>query len=104
VKRISQRCGFGMHYRLHLPTEGFRRLTFLPGVAAAIEFARSGRSMISTFRNWMEPDLRSGALLPVLEEWWPRFEGPMIYFKRKSISAPLRALLNLETRNGRAPA
>jgi DNA-binding transcriptional LysR family regulator len=70
-------------------------------VAAAIELARTGRGIISTFRNWIEPDLRSGALLPVLEEWWPQFAGPMIYFKRKSISAPLRAFLNLVTRNGR---
>jgi DNA-binding transcriptional LysR family regulator len=69
---------------------------------AAIELACKGHGVIGTFRNWMEPCFRIGELLPVLEDWWPRFDGPKIYFTRTSISAPLRAFLDLVAAEWRA--
>ncbi|MBE7212520.1 MAG: LysR family transcriptional regulator [Gluconacetobacter diazotrophicus] len=64
-------------------------------VTAAIGFARAGRGIVGTFRNWLEPDLRAGTLVPVLEDWWPEFAGPRLYFARRSVSAPLRAFLDV---------
>ncbi|MBW4024732.1 MAG: LysR family transcriptional regulator [Proteobacteria bacterium] len=81
-----------------------RLIIGVDAVGAAIDLARAGRGVIGTFRNWMEPHLRSGDLVPVLEQWWQRFEGPMIYFKRKSISAPLRVFLNLVAEDRRRSA
>ena len=62
---------------------------------AAIEFARSGRGIIGTFENWLTPLLDSGALEAVLPEWWPRFEGPQLYFSNRFMPAPLRAFVDL---------
>ena len=79
-----------------------RLIIGVDAVGAAIEFARSGRGIIGTFRNWLDPALATGALLPVLEDWWESFEGPMLYFRKKSVSAPLRAFVNLIADDRRA--
>jgi DNA-binding transcriptional LysR family regulator len=62
---------------------------------AAIELARAGRGIICTFENWLDPALKAGDLLPVLPEWWSRFDGPSLYFSSRLISAPLRAFVDL---------
>ena len=79
------------------------RLTIgVDAVGASIDLARAGHGIIGTFRNWMDPHFESGDLVPVLKDWWPHFEGPWIYFNKKSMSAPLRAFLDLvaEERRG----
>ena len=63
--------------------------------AAAIDHARAGRGLICTFRNWLDPFLQSGELLPVLPDWWQQFEGPKLYFPSRLMSAPLRAFVDL---------
>ena len=42
------------------------------GAAAAIDLAVAGRGLIYTFRNWLDPHLERGALMPVLPDWWSR--------------------------------
>ena len=72
-----------------------RLIVGVDAAPAAIEFARSGRGIIGTFENWLDPLLNSGALEPVLPEWWPRFEGPQLYFSNRFMPAPLRAFVDL---------
>lgn len=72
-----------------------RLIVGVDGAAAAIEFARSGRGIIGAFQNWLDPYFASGALEPVLPDWWPQFEGPRLYFSNRFMPAQLRAFIDL---------
>ncbi|ESQ87013.1 LysR family transcriptional regulator [Asticcacaulis benevestitus] len=62
---------------------------------AAIDLAIKGHGVIMTFENWLDPYIRAGVLEPVLSDWWPRFEGPWLYFSNRLMPAPLRAFVDL---------
>ncbi|MGJ9418726.1 LysR family transcriptional regulator [Massilia sp. CMS3.1] len=63
--------------------------------AAAINLTRAGCGLIYTFKNWLEPYMQSGELVPVLPDWWQTFGGPRLYFSSRSMPATLRAFVDL---------
>jgi len=61
----------------------------------AIDAAIAGTGIVALFEDWLRPHLLSGALLPVLEPWWPSFSGPFLYYPgRRLVPAPLRAFVD----------
>jgi DNA-binding transcriptional LysR family regulator len=61
----------------------------------AVSAAKAGLGIVFLFEEWLQPALDSGALEPVLEEWWSSFSGPFLYYSgRRYIPAPLRAFVD----------
>ena len=75
-----------------------RLIVDVEAVNSAIALARSGRGVIATFGNWLDPYFESGELVPVLPEWWQWFDGPRLYFYRRFLPAPLRAFVDFVKR------
>ena len=71
---------------------------------AAISAACAGHGIIGTFKNWLDPHIQNSSLRPVLPEWWPLFEGPRLYFSRRFVPAPLRALIDFIAAERQSPA
>lgn len=64
------------------------------GVDLAIDAAVAGCGIVQVFEDWLRPQLDSGALVPVLEDWWLSFSGPFLYYPgRRYLPAPLRAFV-----------
>ncbi len=60
----------------------------------AVEAAVAGTGLVYLFEDWLQPTFDRGALVPVLEPWWPRFSGPFLYYPgRRLLPAPLRAFV-----------
>jgi DNA-binding transcriptional LysR family regulator len=60
-------------------------------ISAAIQ----GLGLIATFEGFIEPELKSGALVPVLDDWLQPFSGPFLYYQsRRHMPAPLRAFVD----------
>jgi DNA-binding transcriptional LysR family regulator len=57
--------------------------------------ALAGLGIIHLFEDWLKPHLASGALEPVLQEWWQSFSGPFLYYPgRRHLPTPLRAFID----------
>jgi DNA-binding transcriptional LysR family regulator len=60
-----------------------------------VDTAIGGTGIVTLFEDWLRPHFASGALEPVLEDWWPRFDGPYLYYPgRRLVPAPLRAFID----------
>jgi DNA-binding transcriptional LysR family regulator len=80
------------------------QLVSRPGSSAdlLIEAAIGGLGIVSIFEEWIGPHLASGALVPLLEPWWPTFPGPFLYYPgRRHLPAPLRAFVDFAKQEGR---
>ena len=65
------------------------------GIDLAVQTAIAGSGVISLFEQWLQPHLDSGALEPVLQDWWVSFSGPFLYYPgRRLMPAPLRAFVD----------
>jgi DNA-binding transcriptional LysR family regulator len=61
----------------------------------AIAAAVDGLGVVHLFEEWLRPHLESGALEPVLPQWWASFSGPFLYYPgRRHLPAPLRAFID----------
>jgi DNA-binding transcriptional LysR family regulator len=69
-------------------------------LSAAID----GLGIIYSFDAWLAPAFASGALQPLLQDWWQRFSGPLLYYpSRRHMPAPLRAFVDY-LKNSSLPA
>lgn len=65
------------------------------GTDLMIDVAIAGGGVISSFEDWLRPHFESGALEPVLQEWWDSFSGPFLYYPgRRLVPPPLRAFID----------
>ena len=68
-----------------------------PGAASEllVTSALGGVGVIFMFQQVLQPHLNSGALVPILQDWWPSFAGPFLYFPgHRHVPAPLRAFID----------
>jgi len=70
-----------------------------PLITSSIELrmaaAVGGAGMIYTFEDVVAPQLKTGALLPVLEPWWQSFPGPFLcYHGDRRVPGPLKAFIS----------
>ncbi len=64
-------------------------------VEVAVQAAIAGSGIVFLFEDWLRPHLESGALEPVLPDWWQEFSGPFLYYPgRRHVPAPLRAFVD----------
>ena len=61
----------------------------------AFDAAVAGLGVVYLFEEWLAPYVARGELQPVLEDWWPGFSGPYLYYPgRRLVPAPLRAFVD----------
>jgi len=64
-------------------------------VDLAVDAAIAGSGIVYLFEDWLRPCIERGQLAPVLEDWWPSFSGPFLYYPgRRLLPAPLRAFVD----------
>lgn len=61
----------------------------------AVDVAVAGGGIVYLFEDWLRPYFDRGELVPVLQDWWPGFSGPFLYYAgRRLLPAPLRAFVD----------
>jgi DNA-binding transcriptional LysR family regulator len=61
----------------------------------AVQAAVAGCGIIYLFKDWLQPQLDSGELVPVLQPWWSSLPGPFLYYPgRLYLPTPLRAFVD----------
>ena len=66
----------------------------------AVDAAIAGSGVVHLFEQWLQPHFDSGALEPILQDWWRPFTGPFLYYpSRRYMPAPLRAFVDFISRN-----
>ena len=71
------------------------------GVEVIVQAALAGTGVVFLFEDWVRPHLDSGALEPILPDWWQEFSGPFLYYPgRRHVPAPLRAFVDFIKANG----
>jgi DNA-binding transcriptional LysR family regulator len=68
----------------------------------AVRAAVDGLGIACTVEGLAELYLRSGQLIRVLEDWSPSFEGLVLYYHGRQVSAALRAFIDMVRRARRA--
>jgi DNA-binding transcriptional LysR family regulator len=65
------------------------------GADLVVDAAIGGSGIVYLYEDWLRPHFESGALEPVLADWWQRFSGPFLYYpSRRHMPAPLRAFVD----------
>lgn len=60
-----------------------------------VHTAVEGGGIVYLFEDWLRPLLNDGLLEAVLENWWPSFSGPYLYYPgRRLVPPPLRAFID----------
>ncbi|WP_168355789.1 LysR family transcriptional regulator [Sphingomonas gei] len=71
----------------------------------AVDMALAGVGVLHLFEGWLRPHFASGALEPVLEDWWQPFSGPFLYYSgRRLVPPPLRAFVDFVKTHREGPA
>jgi DNA-binding transcriptional LysR family regulator len=70
-----------------------------PLIASVVDLevsaAVAGLGLIYSFEEFLHDAIESGALVPVLTEWWQSFPGPFLYYpSRAHMPGPLRAFVD----------
>lgn len=61
----------------------------------AIAIAVEGGGIVHLYEDWMQREIDSGALEPILLPWWQSFKGPSLYYHgRDHVPASLRAFIS----------
>jgi DNA-binding transcriptional LysR family regulator len=80
---------------LHVDPPGPLTVRLGAAMDLAVSAAISGMGIVHLFEDWLQPYFDSGALEPILQDWWPSFSGPFLYYPgRRYVPAPLRAFVD----------
>ena len=86
---------------LTLEPTGPLLVTIGPATDLAVDAALGGLGIVYLFEDWLRPHFDSGRLVPVLEDWWPSFPGPFLYYSgRRLVPPPLRAFVDFVREGG----
>jgi len=91
--------------RLTIEPDGPLQVQIGGDVDLAVEAAVAGVGVVHLFEDWLRPYFERGELEPVLEDWWPTFSGPYLYYPgRRLVPAPLRAFVDFIRNDAQAQA